>query len=136
MTYRKVREALARHEQADEDFPYVASGVVYVGEDSERARNEVAPAIAYQRSRYAEWGTDRDEPKPEPIRPEDLSWERYFVGNPEEVVEGLARLHAEAPYDHFCFWARLPGLTHDQALKSMRLFASEVAPRVRDAVKA
>jgi alkanesulfonate monooxygenase SsuD/methylene tetrahydromethanopterin reductase-like flavin-dependent oxidoreductase (luciferase family) len=136
LTYRKVREALARHERAEEDFPYVASGVVYVGEDSERARSEVAPAIAYQRSRYAEWGTDRDEPKPEPIRPEDLSWERYFVGSPEEVAESLARIYAEAPYDHFCFWARLPGLTHEQALKSMRLFASEVAPRVRDAVKA
>jgi alkanesulfonate monooxygenase SsuD/methylene tetrahydromethanopterin reductase-like flavin-dependent oxidoreductase (luciferase family) len=87
LTYRKVREALAGHERADADFPYVASGVVYVREDSERARNEVAPAIAYQHSRYAEWGTDRDEPKPEPVRPEDLSWEGYFVGNPEEVAE-------------------------------------------------
>jgi alkanesulfonate monooxygenase SsuD/methylene tetrahydromethanopterin reductase-like flavin-dependent oxidoreductase (luciferase family) len=107
-----------------------------VHEDSERARSDVAPAIAYQRSRYAEWGTDRGEPKPEPVRPEDLLWERYFVGNSDEVAEGLARLCEEAPYDHFCFWARLPGLTHEQALESMRLFASEVAPRVRHAVKA
>jgi alkanesulfonate monooxygenase SsuD/methylene tetrahydromethanopterin reductase-like flavin-dependent oxidoreductase (luciferase family) len=135
VTYRKVREALARHGRAEEDFPYVASGVVYLREDSELARSEVAPAIAYQRSRYAEWGTDRGEPKPEPIRPEDLSWERYFVGNPEEVAEGLARVYAEAPYDHLCFWGRLPGVTHEQALTNMRLFASEVIPRVRDAVK-
>ncbi len=136
MTYRKVQEALARHGRADADFPYVASGVVYVREDSERARSEVAPAIAYQRSRYAEWGTDRGRPKPDPIRPEDLLWERYFVGNPEQVAEGLARLHQEAPYDHFCFWARLPGITHEQALANIHLFASEVAPRVREAVKA
>jgi alkanesulfonate monooxygenase SsuD/methylene tetrahydromethanopterin reductase-like flavin-dependent oxidoreductase (luciferase family) len=135
-TYRKVQRALARHGRADEDFPYAASGVIYVHEDSEQARSAVAPAIAYQRSRYAEWGTDRGEPKPEPIRPEDLPWERYLVGNPDEVTEGLIRLHAEAPYDHFCFWARLPGITHAQALENMRLFASEVAPRVRDAVKA
>jgi alkanesulfonate monooxygenase SsuD/methylene tetrahydromethanopterin reductase-like flavin-dependent oxidoreductase (luciferase family) len=134
LTYRKLREALARHGRANADYPYVASGVVYVREDSERARSEVAPAIAYQRSRYAEWGTDRGRPKPEPIRPEALSWERYFVGDPEEVAEGLAGIYAEAPYDHFCFWARLPGITHEQALKSMRLFASEVVPRVRDAV--
>jgi hypothetical protein len=53
-----------------------------------------------------------------------------------EEAERIARLYEEAPYDHFCFWARLPGLTHEQALESMRLFASEVAPRVRDAVKA
>jgi probable F420-dependent oxidoreductase len=135
VTYRKVREALARHGRAEEGFPFVASGVVYVREDSGRARSEVAPAIAYQRSRYAEWGTDRGKPRPEPTRPEDLSWERYYVGTPEEVAGGLIGLYQEAPYDHFCFWARLPGITHEQALESMRLFASEVAPRVREAVK-
>ncbi len=135
-TYRRVREAFARYGRADEDFPFVASRVGYVHEYSERARSDVAPAIAYQRSRYAKWGTDRGKPKPEPIRPEDLPWERYFVDHPGELAEGLARLYERALYDHLCFWARLPGLTHEQALESMRLFASKVAPRVRDAVKA
>jgi alkanesulfonate monooxygenase SsuD/methylene tetrahydromethanopterin reductase-like flavin-dependent oxidoreductase (luciferase family) len=133
--YHKVRGALARHGRTIENFPYIASGVAYVHEDSQRARGDVAPAIAYQRSRYAEWGTDMGEPKPEPIQPDDLPWERYLVGDPDEVAEGLARLHEEAPYDHFCFWGRLPGITHEQALANMRLFASEVAPRVRDAAK-
>jgi alkanesulfonate monooxygenase SsuD/methylene tetrahydromethanopterin reductase-like flavin-dependent oxidoreductase (luciferase family) len=135
-TYRKVQEALARNGRADEGFPYIASGVAYVHEDSEQAQSDVAPAIVYQRSRYAQWGTDRGKPKPEPIRPEDLPWERYLVGTPDEVAEGLIRLYEDAPYDHFCFWARLPGITHEQALANMRLFASEVVPRVRDAVKA
>jgi hypothetical protein len=44
--------------------------VVFVHEDAGRAREIVAPAIAYQRTRYAEWGTDRDKPKPAPISPE------------------------------------------------------------------
>jgi probable F420-dependent oxidoreductase len=131
-TYRRVREALARHGRDDEDFPFVASGVIYVHEDPERALADVAPAISYQRSRYAEWGTDRDRPRPEPIRPEDLPWERYLVGSPDEVAEGLIRLHQEAPYDHYCFWGRLPGITHEQALANARLFASEVMPKVRD----
>ena len=130
-TYRRVREALARHGRDDEDFPFIASGVVYVHEDPERALADVAPAISYQRSRYAEWGTDRDRPRPEPIRPEDLPWERYLVGSPDEIAEGLIRLHQEAPYDHYCFWGRLPGITHEQALANARLFASEVMPKVR-----
>jgi alkanesulfonate monooxygenase SsuD/methylene tetrahydromethanopterin reductase-like flavin-dependent oxidoreductase (luciferase family) len=62
---------------------------------------------------YAERGTDRVEPAPVPIRPDDLPWERYLVGNPDEVADGLIRLHAEASYFHFCFWGRLPGITHD-----------------------
>jgi alkanesulfonate monooxygenase SsuD/methylene tetrahydromethanopterin reductase-like flavin-dependent oxidoreductase (luciferase family) len=85
---------------------------------------------------YAEWGTDRVEPALVPIRPDDLPWERYLVGNPDEVADDLIRLHAEASYDHFCFWGRLPGITHEQALENVRLFASEVVPRVREAVKA
>jgi hypothetical protein len=47
----------------------------------------------------------------------------------------LIELYKEAPYDHLCFWGRLPGVTHEQALANMSLFASEVAPRVRDALK-
>ncbi len=134
--YRKIQEALVRHGREGEDFPYVASGVAFVHEDAGWAREIVAPAIAYQRTRYAEWGTDRDKPKPEPIRPEGLPWERYLVGTPDEVTEGLARLHEEAPYDHLCFWGRLPGVTHEEALANMRLFASEVAPKVREMVRA
>jgi alkanesulfonate monooxygenase SsuD/methylene tetrahydromethanopterin reductase-like flavin-dependent oxidoreductase (luciferase family) len=135
-TYRKVRDALARHGREDEDFPYVASGVAFVHEDAERAREIVAPAIAYQRTRYAEWGTDREKPRPEPIQPEDLPWERYLVGTPNEVTNGLIDLYQEAPYDHFCFWGRLPGVTHEEALANARLFAERVAPKVREAVAA
>lgn len=134
--YRRVREALARHGREDEKFPLVASATVYLHEDAGRAREEAGPALAYQRNRYAEWGTDRGEPEPEPMKPEDLPWERYFVGDPEGVAEALIQLHREAPFDHLCFWARLPGLTHGQALENMRLFAEEVAPRFREAVGA
>jgi hypothetical protein len=35
----------------------------------------------------------------------------------------------------FSFWGRLPGVTHEQALANMSLFASRGDPRVRDAVK-
>jgi alkanesulfonate monooxygenase SsuD/methylene tetrahydromethanopterin reductase-like flavin-dependent oxidoreductase (luciferase family) len=135
-TYRKVRAALERHGRGGEAFPYVASGVAFVHEDAGRAREVVGPAIVYQRTRYAEWGTDRDSPSPGPTREEDLPWDRYLVGTPEEVAEGLIQLHQEAPYDHFCFWGRLPGVTHEQAVANMRLFASEVVPRVTDAVGA
>jgi alkanesulfonate monooxygenase SsuD/methylene tetrahydromethanopterin reductase-like flavin-dependent oxidoreductase (luciferase family) len=89
---------------------------------------------AHDDPRYTEWGTDRDKPKPEPMNPEDLPWERCLVGTPGEVTEGLIGLYQEAPYDHLCFWGRLRGVTHEQALENMRFFAAEVAPKVREAV--
>ena len=90
-TYRRVRDALARHGRADEEVPFVASGVLYVHEDSERARADVAPAISYQRSRY-EWGTDRDgRARTDPARGSAVGG--YLVGNPDEVAEGLISLY-------------------------------------------
>ena len=50
------------------------------------------------------------------------------------MADGLIALHREAPYDHLCFWGRLPGVTHEQALANMRLFAEAVAPKVRESV--
>jgi hypothetical protein len=35
------------------------------------------------------------------------------------------------PFDHFAFWARLPGLSHEQAMTSLALFAGQVVPRMR-----
>jgi hypothetical protein len=98
-------------------------------------RHDVAPAIAYQRNHYAERGTDRGKPKPEPIRPEELPWERYVVGTPDQLAEGLISLYKEAPYDRYCCWGQLPGLSHEQALKPARIFASKVAPKARDAAE-
>jgi len=82
---------------------------LYYGKSLE-LRQVVAPAIAYQRTRYTEWGTDCDKPKPEPIRSEDLPWERHLVGTPGEVTEGLIGLYQEAPYDHLCYGTGSPAL--------------------------
>lgn len=131
----KILHKVARRGRTDENFPYIASGVAYVHEDVERTNEIIASAIAYPRTRCAERGTDRDTPKPALVRPEDLPWERHLVGTPGELVEGLVTLYEEAPYEHLYFWGRLPGVTHEQALANMRLFASEVAPRVRETVE-
>jgi probable F420-dependent oxidoreductase len=135
-TYDTVRDRLVAHGRNPDDFPFTVSTTVFVHEDADRAWETVAPGIAYQRNRYAEWGTDPGKEQPPPVTPEELDRDRSFVGAPDEVAERLARLHSDAPYDHLCFWGRLPGVSHEQALESMRLFAEEVAPKVRDATGA
>lgn len=135
-TYQKLREALTRDRRADEDFPHKASESAYVHEDVGRcARQIIALAIAYQGTRYTAWAIDRDKPRPGPVRPGDRPWERYLVGIPDEVAGDLARLYEGASYEHLCFWRWLPGVTCEQTLVNNRLFASEVVPRVREAVR-
>jgi hypothetical protein len=46
----------------------------------------------------------------------------------------LAALHRELRFVHFAHWARLPGPSHERALESLRLFATEVVPRVGSGV--
>lgn len=135
--YNTLQESLSSHGREGENFPFVASTNVFVDEDSDRAWELLAPAIAYRLNRYAEWATPKGEELPEPMRPEDLSRDEVAAaGTPEEVADRLVRLHGEAPYDQLCFWGRPPGVTHEQALGSMRLFAEEVEPRVRAALGA
>ena len=124
--YGTFEEVLASTERTSEGFPFVATGILHVHEDSGRAWEEAAPAIAYLEGAISSYAAGHGGPAR--LAPEDLRPRDFLVGDPEEVAERLVALHREAPYDHFAFWGRLPGFTHEQALRSLRLFAREVAP--------
>lgn len=126
--YRLMKEALKRHGRAEEDFAFCVSSVVYVHEDGEQAWAQAAPALAYLEKSIAAYSRDQ----PELVRPEHLARENYLIGTPQQVAEGLYQLHRAVPYDHFCFWGHLPGLTHQQALANIRLVATQVIPALRD----
>jgi alkanesulfonate monooxygenase SsuD/methylene tetrahydromethanopterin reductase-like flavin-dependent oxidoreductase (luciferase family) len=128
--------ALPAFGKSIERYPFVVSGTAYVHADGERAWAEAAPCIAYQQSRYAEWRADRDQPRPTPLRAEDLDRAQTLIGTPDEVARQLIAIYRQAPYDHFCFWGRLPGLSHAQASDSARLFMEQVVPQVLSAIAA
>lgn len=124
--WRLLRQVLAGRGEQGRRLPFVATGILHLHEDAGRAWREAAPAIAYLEGALArDAGRDGTTAAERPRRGD------FLVGAPDEVAEALARLHREVPFDQFAFWGRLPGLTHEQALRSMRLFSSEVAPRVR-----
>jgi len=115
-----------------EPFPIVYSAWVWVDEDPERAWQTAAPAIAYQMGRYADWGTDRDKPRPAPLDPSQLDREKFcFIGHPDQVAERLLTLQKQIPFEELCFWGRLPGLTHAQARAHLELFQNKVVPQIQ-----
>jgi alkanesulfonate monooxygenase SsuD/methylene tetrahydromethanopterin reductase-like flavin-dependent oxidoreductase (luciferase family) len=119
-----LSRTLERRERAREDFRFVATGIMHVDEDAERAWAEAAPGIAYLEGELTRHG-GADTPL---LRRED-----YLVGTPEEVAAGLIELHRATGFDQYAAWARLPGLSHERALSSLRLLAERVIPRVRSA---
>lgn len=130
------RQSLASHGRNPDDYPFNVSTAVFVHEDSDYAKRIQTEHLAYRESRYAEWATPLGQEPPKPMRPGDFNPDEQAAGTPDEVAEKLIELHGRAPYDHLCFWGRPPTATHEEALSSMRLFAREVAPRVREAVAA
>ena len=53
-----------------------------------------------------------------------------LIGTPEEVRDGLGRYLDATGYERVLLLMALPGLPTDLALRSMRLFAEEVAPKL------
>lgn len=133
--YALFQRARAEHGRDGHRLPFVATGILHVHPDAERAWTEAAPAIAYLEQSMAGYVAGTVGPPPGPPRPGLLRRDDYLVGTPADVAERLVRLHRQVPYDQFAFWGRLPGLSHQQASDSMRRFAAEVAPVVREAVR-
>lgn len=109
------------------DVPLICTSVVHVAEDADQAWMEAAPAIAYLEGQIGTYAGRSDTPV--------LKREDYLVGTPSEVADRLADLAGELRLEHFAHWARLPGLSHQRALSSLRLLAKEVLPTVGSGVK-
>jgi alkanesulfonate monooxygenase SsuD/methylene tetrahydromethanopterin reductase-like flavin-dependent oxidoreductase (luciferase family) len=117
----QLARILAAQGRSREDFRFVATGILHVDEDRDRAWGQAAPGIEYLEGEMARYRGAR---RPAPRR------EDFLVGTPEEVADRLAALHAATGFDHFAHWARLPGVDHEAALGSLRLVAERVIPRL------
>lgn len=116
--YSDYTAALRRGGRDRADLPFTLTSVCHVAADADVAWEQAAQGIAYLESAL----------RTESLRPEDLRRADYLVGTPEQVSVRLQALFADVPVDRFAFWARLPGLTYEQASAAQRLFAAEVMP--------
>lgn len=57
---------------------------------------------------------------------------RYVIGTPEDAIERLAELRDELGVTEVICWMHLPGISGEDAERSVRLFAAEVIPALRE----
>ncbi len=72
---------------------------------------------------------------------QEMTYEQYleqvgpngamFVGNPDQVAEKLIRMIEDLDLDRFMLHLPLGSMPHDQVLKAIELFGTQVAPKVR-----
>ena len=126
--YRKIGSE-AGH--AEKDLKVGAHSWGWIAEDGEQAvkdyfhpTKQVVDAISKDRLHWQE-----------------LTYEQYleqvgpngamFVGNPDQVAEKLIRMIEDLGLDRFMLHLPLGSMPHDQVLRAIELFGTQVAPKIR-----
>ncbi len=110
---------------------------VYVSRDGrKRSWERIKEHVTYTPKCYAAWGSmvDRDgnllrDPQ-DPILYE-LTLEQGIIGSPEECIETINAYKKAVSLDPLICRFKFPGLSHKEAMDSMKLFAEEVMPYVK-----
>jgi probable LLM family oxidoreductase len=126
------------HRQAAEQaghgpLPVSINSHAYVADTSEQAAEEFYPSYAAMMNAI---GVERGW---SPIRRQDFDAMRTLrgalvVGSPEEVVEKILFQHEIFGHQRFLAQMSVGTMPHDKVLRSIELFATEVAPSVRAAL--
>lgn len=130
---RFKRLADLHREGADEGghdrLPLSINSHGFIAEDSSEAADIAFPAFKETMDKI---GRERGWP---PMSREQFEASRSlrganFVGNPEEIVEKVLHQHEIFGHDRFLLQMSVGSIPHDKLLRSIELFATEVAPAV------
>ena len=124
--------AAAKEAGRQADIPLPLNRELYCAETTEQALTEAAPYLGAKYKAYAQWGQDRVLPGAEDftIDFDQLSQGRFIVGSPDDCVAQLQRFKAlgVGVINFRMSWAGMPV---EQSLKSTKLVAEKVLPRLR-----
>lgn len=130
--YRRALEAAGR---AAHEVEWPAVRVCFVAETSAEARRAAEGPLQALFAHYAKSGrlaaAEGRAVAADALSYEKLVAERAIIGSVDEVVDGVKRLYQEAGTNHFIACMSLPGLRHDLAIDSIRLFNAEVWCRLQ-----
>jgi probable LLM family oxidoreductase len=122
--YRRALE----HGEHDLATPLAVHSHGYVSDDEDRARRDFLPAY---RATFAKIGRERGWPPMSDAAVESLVGPEgaLFFGHPERVAAKIIRLHELLGIDRFEL--HVSHVDHALSMRSIELFATEVAPLVR-----
>ncbi|MEM7008527.1 MAG: LLM class flavin-dependent oxidoreductase [Thermodesulfobacteriota bacterium] len=99
------------------------------------AWEDIKEHVTYTAKGYASWGSmvDREgnllsDPS-DPIL-YDIARDQSIIGTPEECVEAIKQYQEQTPADNLICRFKFPGISHEESMRSMRLFVEKVLPHV------
>ena len=107
----------------------------YIAETTEQAIDDAFPSFKLMMDRL---GRERGWP---PMSRRDFEASRTlrganFIGSPDEVVEKILFQHRIFGHDRFLMMMTIGSLPHDKVMRSIELYATKVAPVVRERLAA
>ena len=101
---------------------------VYIADSPAEAEAAVAAGASSRYGTYRSWGLDVDDG----IGKSDWLDNRFVLGSPSDVAEGLSELMAQVDHSHFIYKPQWPGYDHVHAMAQLKRFGSEVIPLMSD----
>jgi alkanesulfonate monooxygenase SsuD/methylene tetrahydromethanopterin reductase-like flavin-dependent oxidoreductase (luciferase family) len=114
------------------EFP--ARREVFVARSREEAIRVCAPYLGAKYAAYQQWGQGQAMPAGDNdlgVEFEELLRDRFLLGSPDEVADGILRLHRATGINHLIMSVQWPGMPQSLVLDELQMLAEEVFPRVR-----
>lgn len=124
------REACTEFGHPDLELPLLQE--LYVAPTEAQALDVVRRSLAVKYNAYAQWGQDKILPESQSFEKEfeQLRQGRFLIGDPAQVVERIRRLRSVARPTQLLLRMQWPGMTQEETVSSMELFAERVMPHL------
>ena len=97
---------------------------VYIADNPAEAEAAVAAGASSRYGMYRTWGLDVDDG----LGQSDWLDNRFVLGSPSDVAEGLSHLMDQVEHSHFVYKPQWPGHDHAHAMAQLERFGAEVIP--------
>ena len=96
---------------------------------------DIKEHVTYTAKGYASWGSMVDTEGnllSDPTDPilYDIARKKAIIGTPGECIEQIKEYQDNLPVDNMICRFKFPGISHDEAMRSMKLFVEKVLPKV------
>ena len=108
---------------------------VFVARTREEALRVCRPYLQKKYEVYASWGQEKAMPAGDDALAldfDELLRDRFLIGSPAEVAEGMIRIGRELGVNHLIMSVQWAGMPQSQVLDTMTLLAEDVFPTVRE----
>ena len=119
----------------DKPFPqeFPMRREVFVASTREEALRLCASALERKYRAYVQWGQSKPMPEGDKLELpiDELIKDRFLIGSAQQVAQSILDLHRATGINHLVISTHWPGMEPALAMDSMRRFAEEVMPAVR-----